>query len=566
MTTFKDRASSRSVRNALAGATIKSASGSISIESRTKNNAIIEALSYPIIRTDVLDQLKNNRLKKESYITSGPFIYEETFDDQEYNFHRITFKKNPNYKKADVWLEKFHFKIFPDVASMQKSIATVTMVIPPRSQESMKLPVSFKTEQYANYEFYGAFFQITKMDQNLRNILHKFLAQKFKESIPAVADVTPNHSLFQSGAEIMGKESLTMSFSTFMSEKGYRKKSALLSEASSENTTLTSGASIPKLQYFANAGGASILYSDDPAGEISLFGNVPTSTTSISINGYTLQEYTAGAPRFVYKITTDAGTLKSGKNEYNLILTQRDGSTRAETLTIYRTLDKDTMAKYQSEVDQTLIASLNTPEKITEREKAKQEKITEINALDDSLYYNAKHEPFSLKLAFVSDREPIAKYAEFSMESLKQLGILLEPAPLTTKELDAMIKSGEKNYDIIIVGVRSPGTIAHLGSTFFSSENGNPNFANINNNEFVNLFESLKNITDRDQADEIHTKIETFMNEQSFFFPISQPEHKIYVHMDVKGFHMPDVIPSVTSLSQVVDTLSTKQDFHINTE
>lgn len=96
---FKEKATNKNIRAALANATITSNSGAISIESKTPNNSIVEAISYPVLRSDVIDQIKNNRLKKEGYITSGPFIFDETFDDKEFGFHRITLKKNPNYKK-----------------------------------------------------------------------------------------------------------------------------------------------------------------------------------------------------------------------------------------------------------------------------------------------------------------------------------------------------------------------------------------------------------------------------------------------------------------------------------
>lgn len=120
------------------------------------------------------------------------------------------------------------------------------------------------------------------------------------------------------------------------------------------------------------------------------------------------------------------------------------------------------MEKFQAAVNTELIASQNTPEKISEREKAKQEKISKIQALQGNMYYNAKYEPFALKLAYISDKEPAVKYAEFTATSLKELGIKAEMMPLETKSIDAMIKTQEKNYDMIIVGIRSPGVIADM--------------------------------------------------------------------------------------------------------
>lgn len=321
-----------------------------------------------------------------------------------------------------------------------------------------------------------------------------------------------------------------------MTDKSYKKKSTLLSEASAIETTLTDPKNIkmPRTKYFRNGGSNAILYSDDPKAEISLFGNVPTSTTAVKINNYQLQEYSAGSANFVYKISAEAGTLKNGKNEYILSLPQRDGSTLTETLTIYHTTDKDVMNTYQRSVEQELLQSLNSPEKIAEREAEKNEKIAKIQALSDTLYYSESLEPFTLKLAFVSDKDAPAKYAEFTTETLASLGINVEHIPLTAKDLSTLITSGEKNYDMIIVGLRSSGTIADLGNNFFSSENGNPNFSNLTSKNFVDLFDKLKNIASEEKAEAIHTEIANFMNEHSFFFPISQPERHIYVHRDVK--------------------------------
>lgn len=192
------------------------------------------------------------------------------------------------------------------------------------------------------------------------------------------------------------------------------------------------------------------------------------------------------------------------------------------------------MNAYKQEVEQNLLSKLNTPEKIAEREQKKQEKLTQIESLDSRWYYNADLTPFTVKLAYVADKEASTTYTEFTVAALAELGIHTELIPLETKALDALIKSGEKNYDMIIVGVRSPGVIADLGTAFFSSEKGNPNFANISSKNFIQLFEQLKNTPDPDRAIELKNKIIDFMNQENFYLPISQPIHRFYMHMDVK--------------------------------
>lgn len=175
-------------------------------------------MTYPILRSDVIDQIKNNRLKKESYITSGPFIYDESVDETEYNFHRITLKKNPNYKKT-VYLEKFHIKIFPDTAALERGADTVMFVIPPANRQNLSLSARFKPISYANYEFFGLFFHTDKLDKNIRNILHKYLANYFEEKPLDVVTQKPVNSIFQTGSALIGPENLALNFEGFMSEK-----------------------------------------------------------------------------------------------------------------------------------------------------------------------------------------------------------------------------------------------------------------------------------------------------------------------------------------------------------
>ncbi len=221
---FKEHATTSAMRTVFSNAKVKSGDdNTIVITSASKNYNIIEALSYPIVRSDVIDQIKNNRLKKESYITSGPFIFEDETDDGEYNYHNIVLAKNPNYQKT-VWLNNISLKIFPDLATLQRGISVVEIVIPPLSQENLNLSSSFKKIDVRNYEFYGNFLNTDRMDPNLRAILVNYLSARFKENGPEVANQIATQSIFLSGASVTGKTELPMSLQDFMNDKGYKKK------------------------------------------------------------------------------------------------------------------------------------------------------------------------------------------------------------------------------------------------------------------------------------------------------------------------------------------------------
>lgn len=561
---FGANAVNKNIATALKNAKISVNENIIKIESPNQNPYIVQAMSYPILRTDNIDQIKNNRLKKENYITSGPFIYDDTTENSQYGYHTITLKTNPNYKKT-VWLEKFQFRIFKDIASLNRTSDTYTAVIPPTNQEKLELWNRFKNIKYSMYEYYGIFFHTDKIAIQTRNFLHKYLANKISESGPKIDGLINVNSIFQTGASITGiGESLD--FEKFMSERWYKKKNILLAEANNIETTVTNGAEIPKLKYFTNGGGRAVLFSDDPKMEILLNGTAPNTTTSVIINGYTLQEYQAGSTHFGYRISQNFNNFKIGKNVYNLELKQQNGTSLRESLTIYYTTDKDQMEIFRNEVENQYLALMNSPEKISEREKSKSEKIAKIEALKDNTYYNEKLEPFVLKFAFLSDKEISVNYSDFITRSLEDIWIVIEPIPLTSKDLDEIIKTGNKNYDFIFVGVQSPGTIAEIGTRFFSSSNGGANFANVTSKNFVALFENLQNAIDIEKVTDIQNQIINFMNEQSFFLPIAKPEHNIYIDRNIKQFTMPDVISNISSLSNNFDIISIRDKYEISTE
>ncbi len=423
---------------------------------------MVEVLAYPILRSDVVDQIQNNRLKKESYITSGPFTYEASEEDTEYGFHRITLLKNENYKKT-VWLNRLSFKFFKDVAALERGVDTVTVIIPPIKQENIKTTGRFQTIEYANYEFFGIFFHTDRLETGLRNALHKLLGNALDAQPPQVTGHKIVRSIFL-GDELVIRSTNTgaTDIATYAESRGYKKKWMLLAEARNISTTWEGAVDYPKLKYFQNGGGNAVLYSDDPNADILLTGRVPATTVRVTINDYTLQEYATGSTTFAYRISREAGSIHDGKNTYALSLLQSDGTTLGETLTIYHTTDAQQMDAYRGETEAQYRESENTPEKIAEREQAKTETIQKIEALGEELYYNKDGEPLSFTLAYSEGQAGIEIYVNFVESTLRQSGILLVKKPLTGKDLEEIITSGKKDYDMILVGVSAPGNIARL--------------------------------------------------------------------------------------------------------
>jgi ABC-type transport system substrate-binding protein len=168
-----------------------------------------------------------------------------------------------------------------------------------------------------------------------------------------------------------------------------------------------------------------------------------------------------------------------------------------------------------------------------ERKKSETKKIAE--ALDDHYYYNVKNEPFRLKVAYVGGPQSTETYAHSIESVFVRLGILTELVPLEPKDIDSIISTGKKNYDLIVLGIESPGNIARIGQLFSSNEAGNGvNFSNIQSKTLDNLFETLRSSTLTGVVADTKKQITDFMEKESFFLPLSSPIHTLYVDRNLK--------------------------------
>ncbi len=90
-------------------------------------------------------------------------------------------------------------------------------------------------------------------------------------------------------------------------------------------------------------------------------------------------------------------------------------------------------------------------------------------------------------------------YANFIEGELKKIGILVEKNALAPEDIENMIKTGQKTYDMILIGIEAPGNIARIGRAFLSSEAGNGlNFSNIQSKNLDSYFEELRKTTDQE--------------------------------------------------------------------
>jgi hypothetical protein len=239
-------------------------------------------------------------------------------------------------------------------------------------------------------------------------------------------------------------------FADTMKKNGYMKRDDWVRSIDEISTTLTGNIVYDKPRFFTNKEDSNVLFVNSASGGILLSGVFGASISSVIINGYQLKEFPIGNKKFSYRVSVEDGTLTEGKNTY--LLEGKIGTTTStgEVLTIYYSSDKDKLAVYRKEINDEYTARNNTPAIIAERERAKEEKKKTALALDPLYYYDKDGKPFALKVAYITGPQSTESYALAIEKTLKNLSIMTDLTPLDPKGLQEMIKSGKKNYDILI--------------------------------------------------------------------------------------------------------------------
>ncbi len=560
---FRKRAPNKDIRRFLETVTVTKNGDTVELRSTQRSPHMIDILTYPIIRSDIIEKTRSGSIDKQNYVTSGPYIFSEIVTDKEYGFDRITLVRNEKWRKS-TWLDKIHFKFFKDLPSLERSTETLTIIIPPIKNEKLEIGPRFREYLYTNYEYFSVFLNTKSMSKILRNSLHWQIWTYFSENI--IDDHKRVNSIFASGGALLPTENLKW-FPDILRELGYSKKSEMISKLQQSTTTVSGEVVYIPAKYWTNKANATTLFISDPITELLLTGNIPSNTISVNINGYTLKEFIPGNTTFTYKVNTLSGTLLPWKNIYTLTLQQKEWKTDTESLIVYLTSDISKMTEYKKQVQEDYNKTQNTAALIASRERTKEEKLKQLQTLRDEYYYNDKNEVFTIKIGYVVGPQSTETYANSINEALLLLGVKTELLPYGTKEIQAMIVSGKHVYDLLVIGVSIEGSISGIGQLFTINESkqGGVNFSNVENKTLDSLFMELRGTTEASKLGKIEQSIAKIMNTESFFVPISSPYHRIWVDRNIKGMPSVEIIPDIASFVGIFVGTSIKENYIRNT-
>lgn len=563
---FRGNPPNEKMQGFLAGVSVVSKKdGFIEIIAKERNSLMLDLLSYPILRSDMIERIRTERLSDEAYITSGSYVFLEREKNAQYGYDRVTIGKNVK-NPGKWWLDKYNFLFFPDAGSLERWADNLSIIVPPLKQEKMLLGPRFASYEYTLFEYLGLFLNTDRVRTDIRK--HIILQMQSSISWSVVRSERPVEDLFSDGST-GSPIKLEKNLADVLSAGGYVKPDDRASRLEKETGLLTGSSIAYENNVFIDSPSKkNIAFTEVADGTMTISGKVPGWVKSVSINGYTLIEFAPWNPRFSYKVSLEAGTLSEGKNIYTLEFeTFTEVKSIKDTLTLYYYRDSEKLTGTKNEVEKEYLAKLNTPELVSKRLQKVNELKTKIQALDPRYYYDESLSPFELEIVYLGEPASLQTYASKVSEALTSLSIKTKIRPISSKDLTEMLKKWEKDYDGIIVGFEANGHFSRIAQIFLSTEAKNGiNFAKIESKNLDALFAAFRISYTEEKTKEIRKQIQNYLRSEAFFFPISSPIHTLYIDKNLKWIVAIDTFQDITTLYNAIYKASIKEDYILHTE
>ena len=553
------------MRAFLAGVSVVSKNDkTIELASKEKNSLMLDILTYPILRSDMIERIRTERFSGDSYLTSGAYIFLENVKNPQYGYDRVTLAKNTK-NPGEGWLDKYNFLFFPDASSLERWADNLGIIVPPMKQEQMLLGPRFAPYEYTLLEYLGFFLNTDKVPSDIRK--HIILQMQSSISGAVVHSERPIGDLFANAKEKSSPIKLEKNLADVLALKWYKKPDEKINMLEKENGILTGSSIVYENNAFIDTPSKkNIDFTEVADGTITISGRVPGGVKNISINGYVLQEFIPGNPRFSYKVSLEWWTLIEGKNTYILEFETFTGvKSVKDTFTLYYFRDQEKLKTAKDAVEQEYLSKLNTPELIAKRLEKVNEMKTKVQALDPRYYYDDSLNPFELDIVYLEEPVSLKTYAGKVSDALMNLSIKTKTQSLASKDLTLMLNKWEKNYDGIIVWFEASGRFSHIAQIFLSTEAKNGiNFAKIESKALDDLFAAFRVSYTTEKVLEIKQKIQEYLKSGAFFFPISSPIHTLYIDKNLKWIQSLDTFQDITTLYNVIYKISIKQEYILN--
>jgi len=555
---------------------------SIIFKSNKRDINILNIFIQPIVSTKVLSTLNNENIEANfsplSGIYSGNYIINQVNQDETLWITKILLDKNPAYPQNPAYIDKIILKIFTDNAHFLKHKDSVSIF---NDKENLVWDSVPKLSAYKYYlpQYISLFINYESVPYpNIRNNIlsiinnEKLVKELWDKNFKAInspflndlnLDIKPSSSTIPALLESLWYLSKDKAIEKYSSNPQNTNTENKQVEIQSENNK-TVEINITKDNYLKKS---ILIYEPDwvdnynytSKDDILLKWKVNSGVSAVYINDYKLNWFKTWDSDFNYRLSSSYGTLKEWRNNYNIFFEINGVKTQVETIVFYYGVDKE---KAENEVLTTLInkkleenkkQALEESQKQEEESKKQAEKEKETTSikeklknLDSKFYYNSEFNPFTLKLAYITNSESLKKTALFMKEELEKQGIKIETNGLTLKELSTQLSSSEKSYDLFVTWINLWYIPFNLFPYLHSSQiKTGYNFTKFKSLHLDKILEDIKsNNFDKQKLRTEEEKIIYNLNKEFIMKPLYTPLYSNLVDKSIDSYYISSLISS----------------------
>lgn len=534
------------ISSLLEDVTITTKENTITFSSEKSDVNLLNVLLQSIVSSTVLNSLTLDELKAkfptEWLIYSGYFKLWTIWNDETLGIKRIVLEKNIAYADNNFLIDKLIIKVFTDINHFLKHKDSVNIFNDKTSLVGNTIP-RLTAYEYILPQYISVFLNVDRIgDKDLRTFLLDKVNRENIIKVLGEKNFMPVYNPYISDTKI-DKEVNLKNIEGILAKKGYYKPFELIDTflKGADKVSPGSGSEVvpekqlPKEVPWVNldeelttiVSPTTKKYNFVLEDDILLRWKVEdTSIEVIYVNDYKLQWFKSWDDVFYYRLKKeDFESIVDWENIYKVYFEKNGEKVLKDEIYYYLLSSNDEIEKMKTQlltpistsswstIAETPVEKKDVRDDLTTSSK---EMLSKLEALDDKYFYNEAGEQYTLELLFLDTDNNMSIVAENIKQSFSQFWILVETVPVSISELNTMLQSWEKKYDMLLAGINLWYSDYNIFPYFHSSQIKNGyNFSNFKKLSFDIILEELKvNTLSKEKILELEAKaLETFKDE-----------------------------------------------------
>lgn len=573
--------------------TIKQTKTSIIFKNTKKDINFLKVFFQPIVSSKILNVISKKEIEWSFSLPNGIYSWKYKVSnitkDETAWITTISLERNDQYYKNPVYIDTILFKVFPTIKDFLRNKGSINIFNDKDNLISWTIP-RLQEHNYILPQYVSVFLNTARIKSNdLRSLILDIINREdlVKELGTTKFKTVNNHFISNNYvASSTSKET----FKSILAKKWYYSLDIIISKLETQLSDIKNGKIISLISWEAQVKLISnevkipqkkIKKIDNPKSKlitsptwvdkynfisknnILLEWKVHQWISAVYINDYQLKWYTAWSRTFRYRISTQRNTLKEWNNNYKIYFQKNWKKELVDEVNFFHSNDKSLLKKKEKEALERVVSiKKESPQNIkipfNSQKKAKvwtgtttnkqielEKKIIKAKELNKEYIYNEDLENYSLELYFLSWKADYKKTAEIIQQKLKEKGIKIELREISTQNLNSLLLSKRKNYDILLAGVNLSYFKFNIYPYFHSSQiESGYNFSNYRKLDLDIILEELKSkLLSEDKVNLLQKKALKIINDNYLAKTIYTPILSNLVDKNIKSYSLEQDIP-----------------------